>query len=155
VSFDLWNLSRADAFALLGALASAIVIVIIRKLHERERTPTIFAAQCAWGLVLSAAPTALETHAPGALAIGLLVVSGLLAGFGQLAMTASYKALPVAEGSLYQALLPLGIAIGGVAFFGEHYALREALGGALIVVSCILAARTRPRLAAGLPAAPT
>lgn len=151
VSFARWTLSNADALALLGAFVAAIVVVIIRKLHERERTPTIFAAQCAWGLVVSAAPTALETHVPGGIALALLVVSGLLAGCGQLAMTASYKSLPVAEGSLYQALLPLGIAVGGVFFFGESYAARELTGGLLIVASCVLAARTRPRLTAGLP----
>ena len=154
VSLDLWNLSAADAYALLGALFAAIVIVIIRKLHERENTATIFAAQCGWGLLLTVGPTVAHPQAPGWLALGLLVVSGLLAGGGQLTMTAGYKILPVAEGSLYQALLPVGIAVGGIAFFGERFSPREAAGAFLIVASCVLAARTRPRLAAGLPAAP-
>jgi drug/metabolite transporter (DMT)-like permease len=153
-SVDLWNLSGADAYALLGALFAAIVIVAIRKLHERESTATIFAAQCSWGLLLTAVPTAMHPHAPGWIAFGLLVISGLLAGGGQLTMTAGYKVLPVAEGSLYQALLPVGIAAGGIGFFDEHFSSREAAGALLIVASCVLAARSRPRLAAGLPAAP-
>lgn len=154
MSFDRWELSSADAYALFGALLSAIVIVVIRKLHQRENTATIFAAQCGWGLAIAAAPTVSHLALPGGFALGLLVVSGLLSGAGQLTMTASYKLLPVAEGSLYQALLPFGIALGGMAFFDERFSASEGVGAGLIIASCVLAARTRPRLAAGLPAAP-
>ena len=148
-------LSAGDALALLGALASAVVIVLIRKLHERENTTTIFAAQCAWGLTCAAAPTVANWSVPGPLLLALVVLSGVLAAIGQLTMTSAYKRLPVAEGSLFQALLPLGIGLGGVWLFGEHYTSGQVIGGLLIVTSCLLAAHTRPRLSAGLPPAST
>jgi drug/metabolite transporter (DMT)-like permease len=48
-------------------------------------------------------------------------------------MTQAYRDLSVAEGSLLLMLVPLGIALGGVIFFHEHFTLPELLGGALIL----------------------
>jgi drug/metabolite transporter (DMT)-like permease len=41
-------------------------------------------------------------------------------------------------------LVPLGIALGGVAFFGEHFTLPELLGGALILAGTAASSYTRP-----------
>lgn len=145
--------TSSDAWALVGAVLAGIVIVVIRKLHERENTATIFAAQCSWGLLFSAAPSVTGWETPTALAAVLLVLSGVLAAVGQLTMTSAYRLLPVAEGSMSQTLVPLGIGIGSAVIFGEHYTTRGVIGAALILASCLLAARTRPRLTAGLPVA--
>jgi drug/metabolite transporter (DMT)-like permease len=48
-------------------------------------------------------------------------------------MTRAFRDLPVAEGSLIQMLVPLGIATGGMVFFHERFALHEAIGAALIL----------------------
>ena len=60
-------------------------------------------------------------------------MAGITAGLGQLTMTRAFRDLPVAEGSLIQMLVPLGIAAGGMLFFGERFALHEAIGAALIL----------------------
>jgi drug/metabolite transporter (DMT)-like permease len=125
--------------------------VIIRKLHQTETTGSIFAAQCVWGLAIAAVPAVLNWETPGPGALVVLVLSGLLAGVGQLTMTASYRLLPVAEGSLYQLLLPLGIGIGSALIFAERYSAADGVGSVLIIGGCLLTMRTRPRLAAGLP----
>jgi drug/metabolite transporter (DMT)-like permease len=122
-----------DLLAIVAALLSAYVVVTIRQLHATEHTATIFSAQCAYGLLLCLVP-AILTYEPLSLNAWLLMLAaGLTAGIGQLAMTRSFRDLPVAEGSLIQMLVPLSIALGGMLFFGEHFAPHEAIGAALIL----------------------
>lgn len=123
-----------DLIAVVSALSSAYVVVTIRQLHaEGEHTSTIFAAQCAYGLLLCAGPAAAHWAPPAPLAWVLMVVAALCAGGGQILMTFGFRDLPVAEGSLLQMLVPLGVAVGGVVFFREHFAVHELVGAALIL----------------------
>lgn len=124
-----------DGVAVACALASAYVVVTIRLLHaEGEHTATIFAAQCVYGLLICLAPAAWHP-APISVAAWLIMAgAGVCAAVGQLAMTRAFRDLPVAEGSLVQILVPLGIAAGGLLFFHERFALHEWLGAALILV---------------------
>jgi drug/metabolite transporter (DMT)-like permease len=132
-------LGRYEVLALGVALISAWIIVTIRQLHhEGINTPTIFAAQCVYGL-LFCAPMVIR-HPPQLhliTALGL-VAAGLCAGFGQLAMTRAYRELPVGEGALLQTLVPLGCALGGVLFFQESLEAPALLGGLLIVGGSLL-----------------
>jgi drug/metabolite transporter (DMT)-like permease len=122
-----------DLLAVVAALLSAWVVVTIRQLHATEHTSTIFAAQCAYVLLICGGP-ALFTYRPLSTgAWGVMFLIGLTAGVGQLTMTRAFRDLPVAEGSLMQMLVPLGIALGGMVFFGEHFVLHEVIGAALIV----------------------
>jgi drug/metabolite transporter (DMT)-like permease len=75
--------------------------------------------------------TTYEPLAPAAWAV--LLVAGVTAGIGQLTMTRAFRDLPVAEGSLIQMLVPLGIALGGMVFFGERFSVHEFIGAALIL----------------------
>lgn len=137
---------RYDALAVLAALMSAHVVVTIRQLHDREHTSTIFAAQCVYGLVLCAVPAVVTFEPLPPLAWVVLVVASLCAGGGQLTMTRAFRDLPVAEGSLIQMLVPLGIAAGGVLCFGERFAPHELLGAALILAgTAFTALRPGPR----------
>lgn len=144
-----------DGLAVLAALMSAHVVVTIRQLHGTEHTATIFAAQCVYGLLICTGP-AVATHAPlGPAAWGVLLAASLCAGVGQLTMTRAFRDLPVAEGALLQMLVPVGVAVGGVAWFGEHFRLHEVLGAALILAGTgctALATGRRPTPAAALEA---
>lgn len=122
-----------DLLAFTGAWLSAYVVVTIRQLHATEHTSTIFAAQCAYGLVICAVPGVLTWTPLPAGAWAVMLAAGVCAGGGQLTMTRAFRDLPVGEGSLLQMLVPLGTAAGGMVFFGERFALREAAGAALIV----------------------
>ncbi|MDF3056982.1 MAG: protein of unknown function transrane [Rariglobus sp.] len=135
-----------DLLALFNAAGAAWVVVTIRQLHAREHSSTIFAAQCVFGLLICAGPaaTGLATLTPTAWLI--LTGAGISAAVGQLLMTHAFRDLSVAEGSLLQMLVPLGIAAGGVAFFGEHFTAPELLGGALILFGSVIPALFgRPR----------
>jgi drug/metabolite transporter (DMT)-like permease len=122
-----------DLIALLGAFVSAWVIVTIRQLHAREHSSTIFAAQCVYGLLVCGGPALHDFGALSPTAWMVLALASICAGVGQLLMTRAYRDLNVAEGALLQMLVPLGIALGGIAFFGEHFTGAELMGGALIV----------------------
>ncbi|MEI6861904.1 MAG: DMT family transporter [Verrucomicrobiota bacterium] len=138
--FGLLRLGLYDGVALLVALASAWVVVAIRQLHrEGVGTATIFASQCVYGLLLCV-PFVLLNHPvlPGPGGCVGLMVAGLCAGAGQLAMTAAYRHLPVAEGALIQTLVPLGIAGGGLLFFGEQLGRTDLVGGLLIVAGSVV-----------------
>ena len=122
-----------DLLAVLGAFASAYVVVTIRQLHATEHTSTIFAAQCVYGLIICTIPALLQLKVVSWLALGMMVLAGIFAAAGQIMMTRAFRDLPVAEGSLLQMLVPLGIAVGGVVFFAEHFTSHEAFGAALIL----------------------
>lgn len=125
--------SPYDLIAVAGAALSTLVVVTIRQLHASEHTSTIFAAQCAYALAIAAVPAALTfTPLPPA-GWGILLIAGITAGLGQLTMTRAFRDLAVAEGSLIQMLVPLGIAVGGMVFFHERFTAHEAIGAVLIL----------------------
>ena len=123
-----------DGLAVLSALISAWVVVTIRQLHTTEHSSTIFAAQCLYGLVLCGLPAILQLQPISGVGLGITALASISAAVGQLAMTRAFRDLPVAEGSLFQMLVPLGTAVGGMLFFAEHFALHEVLGAALILL---------------------
>jgi drug/metabolite transporter (DMT)-like permease len=122
-----------DLIAIVTALCAAYVVVTIRQLHATEHTSTIFAAQCVYGLLLCMIPALLHLQQVSLAAGSLMLLAGLFAGTGQILMTHAFRLLPVAEGSLLQMLVPVGIAAGGVVFFGEHFAVHDLVGAALIL----------------------
>jgi drug/metabolite transporter (DMT)-like permease len=105
-----------DFIALLNAFGSAWIVVTIRKLQAREHSSTIFAAQCAFGLLICGGPALGSLPAISPAAWCVLIIASICAGAGQLLMTRAYRDLSVAEGSLLQMPVPLGIAAGGTVF---------------------------------------
>ncbi|HWA26512.1 MAG TPA: DMT family transporter [Lacunisphaera sp.] len=138
-----------DALAVASALISAWVVVTIRQLHATEHSSTIFAAQCLYGLVLCGLPACLQLQPISGVGLAVTAVASLAAAVGQLAMTRAFRDLSVAEGSLLQMLVPVGIAAGGVGFFHEHFSLHELAGATLILGgTAFTALRQAPRTVA-------
>lgn len=133
-----------DFIAILVALTAAYVIVTIRRLHaEGEHTATIFASQCVYGLLICSIPAIFNWTSHSLLAWTLMLIAGLCSGIGQITMTQSFRDLPVGEGSIIQMLVPLGVAIGGVFFYHEYFAMHELIGAALILGGTIIPAVRR------------
>jgi drug/metabolite transporter (DMT)-like permease len=132
-----------DLAAVISALSAAYVVVTIRQLHATDHSSTIFAAQCVYGLLICAGPALLHPQPVSPLAWGMMTLAGLFAAIGQLTMTRAFRDLSVAEGSLLQMLVPLGIAAGGVLFFAESFTLHEIAGAALILGGTALTAVRR------------
>jgi drug/metabolite transporter (DMT)-like permease len=122
-----------DLLAMVAALLSAYIVVIIRQLHATEHTATIFSAQCIFGLLICIVPSIMSYQPLSGNAWGIMLAAGITAGIGQLTMTRAFRDLPVAEGSLIQMLVPLGIAAGGMTFFGERFTVHETVGATLIL----------------------
>lgn len=135
--------SYYDLLAVVVAAASAWVVITIRQLHATEHTSTIFAAQCAYGLLLCGVPAILHWQPVPATAWVVMLLASVCAGAGQIAMTLSFRDLPVAEGSLLQMLVPVGIGVGGVVFFREHFTPAELSGAALILAGTAMTALRR------------
>jgi drug/metabolite transporter (DMT)-like permease len=132
-----------DGVAVFSALLSAYVVVTIRQLHATEHSATIFAAQCFYGLAVCLVPALLHPSPLPGLVLVLLLVMGVTAAAGQMAMTLAFRDLPVAEGSLLQMLTPLGVAVGSVVFFREHFLVHELVGAALILAGTTFTALRR------------
>jgi drug/metabolite transporter (DMT)-like permease len=122
-----------DFIALINAFGSAWIVVTIRQLHAREHSSTIFAAQCTFGLLICGGPAIAGLGAMTPVAWAVLAVASICAGAGQLLMTQAFRDLSVAEGSLLQMLVPLGIAVGGAVFFHERLSGVEIMGAMLIL----------------------
>jgi drug/metabolite transporter (DMT)-like permease len=133
-----------DAFALLNAFGAAWIVVLIRQLHAREHTATIFAAQCVYGLLFCGGPAVTHLSALTPATWAVLAVASASAAAGQLLMTRAFRDLSVAEGSLLQMLVPLGIAAGGIVFFHEHFTTAELLGAAFILLGTAAPAYQKP-----------
>jgi len=135
-----FHTSIYDAIAVLTALGSAYIVITIRLLHrDGEHTTTIFAAQCVYGALICVVPTAMTGFSVDGRTWGLMLAAGALAAIGQLAMTRAFRDVSVGEGSLIQILVPLGIAVGGVVFFHEHFSPHEIIGAGLIIGGTLLA----------------
>jgi drug/metabolite transporter (DMT)-like permease len=122
-----------DALAIGTALAAAYVVVTIRQLHATENTATIFAAQCVFGLPPCLLFLGLNPTGASPLAWTVMIAAGVLVAGGQLFMTRAYRDLPVGEGSILQMLVPVGVALGGIMFFNEHFLLPEITGAVLVL----------------------
>jgi drug/metabolite transporter (DMT)-like permease len=132
-----------DLVAVIGAFCSSYVVVTIRQLHATEHTSTIFAAQCVYGLLLCTVPAVLHRTTVAPLAWAVMLLAGLFAAAGQIAMTRAFRDLPVAEGSLLQMLVPVGTALGGCLFFAERFSPHELVGAALILAGTAFTAARR------------
>ena len=140
------GLSGGAGLALTGALASAFVVIYIRQMSATEKSETIVFYFMAFCAVVSAV-TMIWWHTPLTWARALwLTLAGIFGGFGQIAMTFSYR---YAEPSL---LAPFDYAsmIWAVTFgflvFGEVPAALVLVGAAIVTTAGVFIAFREHRL---------
>ena len=126
--------SGYDLLALVGAVGSGWVVVIIRRLRHEEHPATIYASQAFYGLVI-AAPAAVNLPQLPASAWVTLAAGAVIVTTAQLIMTRAYQFMSVSRGSSLQMLLPLATAVGGFVFFGESFHPLEIAGAALTLLA--------------------
>lgn len=140
---DLSVVSINELLALFGAFAGAGAVIVIRQLTLTETSATIYASQCIFVLLASIIPGFyLWSNMTGS-EFGLLILSSVCASVGQLAMTDGFRHLTVAVGGAFQILVPVLIALGGVAIFDESFSALQVLGAILILVGCYSTLITR------------
>lgn len=128
---ELNGFSFYDAIALLGALLSAIVILLVRVLHRTEHGSTIFVSQAFYAFLITLPFAHGKTSEIPALGITAIIVAGIVVAFGQLTMTFAYRHLEVSKGASMQMILPILTAAGAWALFGETLGPIEICGAVL------------------------
>lgn len=127
-----------ESLAVFGALMAAGTVIVIRKLTLTESTAMIYTSQCVFVLIgsLPFAVYELQRKQLDYSSLLGLVLAGVSATFGQLAMTEGFRHLTVAVGGAFQVCVPVVIAMGGVMLFGEVFTNAQAIGAVLIVGGC-------------------
>ncbi len=124
-----WN----ELIAIIGAIAAAWTVVLIRQLVKYHSSGTIFLAQCSWILLPVAILTAHELPGLKLTEWTLLITAASMAAFGQLTMNEGYRCLTVATGASLQMLWPVMTAIGGLVWFDERFLPIQIFGAVLIL----------------------
>lgn len=133
---ELLQVGFYEWLALFGALMSAATVVVIRQLTQTESSAMIYTTQC---LYILAASLPMAIYVRPQLTIGhiaLLMLAGVSATFGQLAMTDGFRYLTVSVGGAFQVLAPMLISFGSVLCFAEAFSVPQMIGAALILVGC-------------------
>lgn len=127
-----------EALAVCGALAAAGTVIIIRELTRTESTAMIYTSQCVY-VLLGVAPFAMVELFQQPMDIAdyvVLVLAGISATVGQLAMTEGFRHLTVAVGGVFQICVPVVISLGSVMLFGESFTGSQIIGAVLILAGC-------------------
>ena len=127
-----------EVLALVGAICSAIAVVVIKRLHDTDSTYAIFYSQCVIGLWLIVVPANLVPCSIGYLGGAILLGIGLAATVAQLLMTEGYRYTSVSVGSLLCMTLPVFNFLVGVLVFHEPMPLRAVVGSIIVIASCML-----------------
>jgi drug/metabolite transporter (DMT)-like permease len=121
---------------LFGALMSAATVVVIRQLTQTESSAMIYTTQCLYILAASL-PIAIYVRPELTMAhVVLLLIAGVSATFGQLAMTDGFRYLTVSVGGAFQVLAPMLISFGSVLCFAEAFSVVQVIGATLILAGC-------------------
>lgn len=137
--WSFWN--RAGLVALLAAVFSGLVIVVIRQTHETDpslRIAFYFTAFCA---LISAPLMGVHFVMPDVREAALLFGSGIFGTGGQILMTRAYGLDNVSR------LAPLSYTgvvlsfLAGLLFWNEIPAWGSIAGSGLVILSCVLIAR--------------
>ena len=124
-----------EMVALLGAIMAAWSVILVRRLVADYSIGTIYLAQCVWifvPLLFVAGPDVVGLSFSD---VGLLLLAGTAAGYGQLAMNEGYRCLSVSTGASMQMLWPVATTVGGMLLFDERFAFVQLVGAILILVA--------------------
>ena len=124
-----------EMVALLGAIMAAWSVILVRRLVADYSIGTIYLAQCVWifvPLLFVAGPYVVGLSFSD---VGLLLLAGTAAGYGQLAMNEGYRCLSVSTGASMQMLWPVATTVGGMLLFDERFAFVQLVGAILMLVA--------------------
>jgi drug/metabolite transporter (DMT)-like permease len=132
-------------FALVGALVTAAIQLVLKAMSARDSTDTLVA----WNLILmvplALLPALFFWTTPSPMMLGLLAIQGAIGAMG---MTAITKAMSLADVSAVIPFdflrLPL-VAFGAFYFFGQSADAATWLGAAIIFVAVVAASRRAGR----------
>jgi drug/metabolite transporter (DMT)-like permease len=137
VNSDNWQ--DGQALGVLATLASAVIasfaMVLVRRLVQTEKTPTIVLY-----FSLSASLLALATAPFGWISLDgfhlvLLITAGFFGGIGQILLTQSYRFAEVSTIAPFEYTSIIGAIIVGFLLFGDIPQLSMLVGTAIVIVA--------------------
>ncbi len=131
------SFNAADGWALLSGFCSGVAVICITRCRATDTSTNIFWSQSLFGIGIAAWPMALQWKPPRPTDWLWLLLIGLLAAVGQLAMTYAYKYTGASQGSLLSLLAPVMSALIGILYFHERYTPGFAIGASLIMAACV------------------
>lgn len=137
--------------AVAGAAFIAAVVILVKKLSERDPPLTLMLNTFLIQLVFAAVPAALVWQTPTAAELGWLALGGGCAVLGQLCLIQSCRvgeASAVAPFDYARLIFAGGF---GVFLFGEALDVWTVVGAAVIVASTLYIARREARLGRAVP----
>ncbi len=130
-----FSMGGNEVVAIAGAILAASSVVLVRRLVVDHSIGTIYLSQCVWiflPLLLVAGPQLIGLSFGD---VGLLLLGGVAAGYGQLAMNEGYRCLSISSGASIQMLWPVLTTLGGWVLFDERLVSLQLVGAVLILVS--------------------
>lgn len=124
--------------AIMGAMASAVAYVIVKKLSTTEDSSVII-----FYFPLIALPTSLlligdDFVMPNLYLTGLLILVGIFTQIGQLGLTKAMQTQDASKASAYSYVQIIFSVILGIVVFQEYPAMETYLGGGLIVTGALI-----------------
>jgi len=134
--------SPAEKYGALAALIAAVIVAFIQ-LHLRTMVKTESTTSIVfWFSVIATLVTGLTFPfgwvMPSGWILAQLVLAGLLGGFGQILLTASYRHAPASTLASFEYTSMVFAVFVGYAFFGEVPTWMTIIGAAIIVASGLL-----------------
>jgi drug/metabolite transporter (DMT)-like permease len=133
------------ALSIGGAVLAGLTVVLVKRLQDTDSTPAIFFAQCLVGFWIILVPAGSAPLHCGIAGGALLTGIGVLATVGQLFSTEGLRYLSVSSGSVCALCAPVLNALAGALLFHETMSAWSMAGGAIVIVSSALAARSNQK----------
>jgi drug/metabolite transporter (DMT)-like permease len=130
------EISIYELLALLGALLSAVSVILVKKLHNTDSSTSIFFSQSLVGFWLFLFPSNIANSEGNVSVAVILITIGIISAFGQLVMTEGYKYVQVSKGSTMHMMVPVINILIGYYFFNEILTIKELLGAIMVIVAC-------------------
>lgn len=139
-------LAVGAAAALVGAILTAIALLLVRRLVFAEKTETIVIYFMLSASVISLVTLPFGWVVPDARQAALLITAGIFGGIAQIFMTEAYRyAEPSTVAPFEYSSLVLGLLLGYIVF-GDVPTLQMLLGSAVVIASGIFIIYRESRL---------
>lgn len=132
-----------DLISLGGAVGAGFVVVLIRKLRDKEHPGTIYGSLCFFCILLTLPMSGTEAAHLPVIGHGALIGGAIIVGISQLLMTNAYRTMPVSQGSSIQMLLPITTSAGAWLLFTERFTGVEIAGAVVTLLATWRVASSR------------
>ncbi len=134
---DFSHINMGDWYGLLSGIFAALAVMTLRMAREFDSTILILFYLMAIGMVINGILLIPLFVLPNQKEFIYIIISAVLGYTGQVCITAGYKYIEAAKGSLISSSRILFAVVLGIAVFSESLTFKWIIGGMLIIISLI------------------